>query len=145
MKHSHLISVVAVALLAACSTSGRKGGEVHPDECQAIGDQTAANAIAQIPRGTDPAMRERLENLSRETGHIIAVRCVAEGWSAEAVKCGLAAKDPQLECRDKLTAAQLKRMSDEVQETWTKGLTGAFAGPAAGSAAPPTPTPPPAP
>jgi hypothetical protein len=57
-------------------------------------------------------MRRRLENLSRETGHAIAVRCVADGWSAEAVKCGLAAKDPQLECRGERTAPPRKKMNN---------------------------------
>jgi hypothetical protein len=133
-NHVAFVSLVAAILLvAACrdeegarKAPAGKGIEerAKPDsqDCRVIGEKAEANVVANIPADAEPSMRARLEQLGRDTGQTVRGRCEHDRWSADAVTCGLAAKDVQLECGGVLTVGQRKLLGDDLQATWTARL-----------------------
>jgi hypothetical protein len=57
-----------------------------------------------------------------EVGRIITIRCMDDGWSAEAIACGDAAKDPQIECFHLLSSKQSQKVRDQIQASVTELL-----------------------
>jgi hypothetical protein len=89
-------------------------------DCDKLGARTVEISMAETPAGTPPDRVAKLKAISEEAGHAIASLCKTDGWSAEAVACGLAAKDPSRECNDKLTDVQQKKMQAAVMAIFSK-------------------------
>jgi hypothetical protein len=89
-------------------------------DCDKLGARTVEISMANTPEGTLPDQVAKLRAVSEEAGHAIASLCKTDGWSAEAVACGLAAKDPSRECNDKLTDVQQKKMQAAVMAIFSK-------------------------
>jgi hypothetical protein len=133
--HVAIVSLVScVVLLTACrdedggskraATKVTEHESAKPDtqDCRVIGEKAEANVVANIPADAEPSMHARLEQLGRDTGQIVRGRCDDDAWSAQAVTCGLAAKDVQLECSDMLTVAQREQLGGQLQAMWTARL-----------------------
>jgi hypothetical protein len=91
-----------------------------PDDCDALGAKTATLSMGETPPDTRPDRVAKLQEISDEAGRAIATLCKTDGWSAEAVACGLAAKDPGRECDDKLTDVQKQKMRVAVMAIFAK-------------------------
>ncbi len=133
-----LAMVVALAM-TGCGKKHDTGGTVEAAapptaaDCNRLGDKTVAQAMEMTPPGTPVDKRRVLQAMSEEAGRAIATRCRDDGWSGAAVACGLAAKNPGIECSDKLTAAQKQKMTTEIQAIFARGAAqlGVPGGPAA--------------
>lgn len=99
-----------------------KGGKGTPTEadCDKLGARTVEMSMAETPAGTPPDRVAKLKEISEEAGRAIATLCKTDGWSADAVACGLAAKDPSRECHDKLTETQRTKMQTQVMVIFSK-------------------------
>ena len=134
MKRIAMIAVVAAGLVACGKGddkgSGGKGGSGAPgtdtpsprretvediEACEEVGSRTTINANQQIPDDAAADLREQLQRMNNEVGRAITIRCMDDGWSDEVVACGQTARDPQLECFDKLTATQAQKVRDQIQ------------------------------
>lgn len=137
-----LVILVAVLALATCgkkeeaapaggSAAGSapppgvavaKGGKGTPTEgdCDRLGARTVEMSMAETPPGTPPDRVAKLKEISEEAGRAIATLCKTDGWSGDAVSCGLAAKDPSRECHDKLTETQRTKMQAQVMAIFAK-------------------------
>ncbi|HUQ01425.1 MAG TPA: hypothetical protein VM261_02970 [Kofleriaceae bacterium] len=91
-----------------------------PDDCDALGAKTAMLSMGETPPDTKPGRAARLQEISDEAGRAIATLCKTDGWTSEAVACGLAAKDPARECDDKLTDVQKNKMRVAVMAIFSK-------------------------
>jgi hypothetical protein len=91
-----------------------------PADCDALGAKTAALSMGETPPDTRPDRVKKLQEISDEAGRAIATLCKTDGWSTEAVACGLAAKDPARECDDKLTDIQQTKMRTAVMAIFSK-------------------------
>ncbi len=122
-------------------------------ECDALGQRTIAGSMQQTPPGAPPEQVRQLQAMSDEAAAVIATHCKNDGWSRDAVTCGLTAADPGVACKGKLSADQVQRMTQDVQAVFTRGAAQVMeaarkadeAARAAGTAIPPTPPTPPTP
>ena len=89
-------------------------------DCDKLAARTVDMSMAQTPEGTPPDRVAKLKAISEEAAHAIASLCKTDGWSADAVACGLAAKDPSRECNDKLTDVQKAKMQAAVTAIFSK-------------------------
>lgn len=144
VKLMSLMVVVALAGAGCGKKDGAGGGSggggtgaPSAADCDTLGAKTAVESMAMTPPGTSDDQRRVLQAISDEAGRAIATRCKADGWSADAVACGLTAKNPGAECSAKLTAEQKQKMTTDVQAVFAKGakLLGVPGGP------PPPPAP----
>jgi hypothetical protein len=103
-----------------------KGGKGMPTaaDCDSLGKKTSKQSMEMTPPGTSDADRAKLQVMSDEAGAAIAELCKTDSWSGEAVACGLSAKNPAVECKGKLTDAQVAAMEARVQAIFTKGMQG---------------------
>ena len=90
------------------------------DDCDELGAKTAALAMGETPPGTRPDRAAKLQEIADEAGRAIATLCKTDGWSADAVACGLAARDPARECDAKLTDVQKQKMRVAVMAIFSK-------------------------
>jgi hypothetical protein len=134
------LTILAAAALLAAGCGGKKrdkdpaGKAATTDaSCEKLGQRTVARSMEETPPGMPPDQVKVLRELSEEAGVAIAKRCKEDGWSPEAIACGVTAKNAQVECDAKLTAAQKEKMIAEVQAIFSKGMDRLM---------PPTPTPP---
>lgn len=111
------------AAAPAPAAPGGPGG-ADPADCDRLASKLSAMSMALTPAGTPDDRRARLQQLSDEAGAAIGRLCKTDGWTQAAVTCGLAAKNPSLDCDDQLTAAQKNRMQAEVQAIFSRGLGG---------------------
>lgn len=131
-----LVSFVLIAALAACGKKDDKkgagggsapspGAKASADDCDKLGAKTSVQSMENTPPGATDDQRAKLKALSDEAGKAIAKHCKDDGWTSEAVVCGLRSKNPQVECDDKLTADQKQKMTTEVQAIFAKAMTAA--------------------
>jgi hypothetical protein len=141
-----LVIACIVAGLAGCKDDKPKAGDVPTGavptggkgmptaaDCDNLGKKTSKQSMEQTPAGTSDADRAKLQALSDEAGAAIAELCKTDGWTGEAVACGLAAKDPSSECEGKLTDAQIAKMRQRVQAIFSKAMQGSGSGSGSGS------------
>lgn len=150
MKHTTWIgAALALGLALGCGKSddkGATGGGKPPrkmglqtgQDCERLGAKMTEVAMKDTPAGMSDEQKVALRKLSEEAGQAIARHCKDDGWSGEAVACGMSATDPSKECNDKLTAEQKQKMQDEVQAIFEKGMAAVM-----GAAPPAPPVPPP--
>ena len=106
---------------SAAATGGTAASAAPTEaDCDTLGAKTAGMSMAETPAGTPPDRVAKLKEISDEAGRAIATLCKNDGWSAEAVACGLAAKDPGRECNDKLTDTQKTKMQAQVMAIFAK-------------------------
>lgn len=140
---------LALALVVGCGKGDDKaagGGNKPPrkmgvqtgQDCDRLGQKMVSLAMKDTPPGMTDEQKAALQKLSEEAGLAIARHCKDDGWTGEAVACGMSATDPSKECNDKLTAEQKQKMQDEVQVIFEKGMGAVMAAPP-----PPPPVPPP--
>ncbi len=90
-------------------------------DCDALGAKMVTQSMAQAPAGIGEEERTHLQALSGQAGQVIARLCKTDGWTADAVSCGLIARDPSNDCDAKLTAAQKQKMGDEIKAIFVGG------------------------
>lgn len=110
----------AAASGRASATPGHAAAAPAAADCDKLGARTAEMSMGETPAGTPPDRVAKLQAISDEAGRAIATLCKTDGWSAAAVACGLAAKDPARECDDKLTDVQKKKMQVAVMAIFSK-------------------------
>ncbi len=101
--------------------AGDKGMPPAAD-CDRLGQRSVAQSMEKTPPGTSEARRRALQAMSEEAGRAIAGRCKADGWSRSAVQCGLDSKNPDSDCAGRLTPEQTRKMTEEVQAIFARGL-----------------------
>src|SRR3990167_3985703 len=99
-----LTVLLAAGLAAACS----KDADKQPGAAPGTGGASAAGATARGGKGMPTAA-----DCDERAGLVIARLCKTDGWSGEAVACGLTARDTANECDALLTAAQKAKMAAE--------------------------------
>jgi hypothetical protein len=139
-----LVSFAVIAALAACGKKDDKkgdkkgapsaGAKATDEDCEKIGVKSAAQSMENTPPGSTDEQRAKLKALSDEAGKAITARCKADGWTAEAVVCGLRAQNPAVECDGKLTPEQVQKMRADVMAIFAKAT------PPPPPGAPPVPT-----
>jgi hypothetical protein len=102
------------ATAPAAAAPKRGGGTPSADDCDKLAARTVDMSMAETPEGTPPDRVAKLKAVSEQAARAIATLCKTDGWSSEAVACGLAAKDPSRECSDKLTQVQKNKMQAQV-------------------------------
>ncbi len=111
----------AVAIAGGCKKE-EKGGAAAGGDCAALGAKSTKDGLANIPKDVPADAKKTFEDLSKKGGDLVARLCKEDKWSAEAIKCGLTAKDAEKECADKLTPDQNKHIQEEFTKMMGEGI-----------------------
>jgi len=90
----------------------------RPDEdCDAIGRKVEADARAKMPKGDlPPEAKKQMDELVARMIGLVVTSCKEDHWSAEAIHCGLAASDPDVECDSMLSVEQKQKLQDRLMK-----------------------------
>jgi len=69
-----------------------------------------------MPRDATPEATQQMEQMLVTMVGLVVTSCKDDQWSAEAIHCGLTAKDPDAGCDRLLTAEQQQKMQDRMMK-----------------------------